>query len=862
MKYRYDAFISYRHTEPDRFAAENLHRQMEAFRLPGRLSGKTGERTRIERVFRDRDELPLTDNLEDPIRKALAESEYLIVICSPRLRESLWCRKEIETFISMHGREKVLAVLIEGEPEESFPEELLYAEETVTEPDGSVRTVRRALEPLAADMRGKSRREMLKLMRTEKLRLLAPMFSLNYDDLRQRHRERRMKRILRATLAAAAVFLCFGAFSTAMALRIQSQNRQLEEQKERLEEQKGQLEEQKGRLEEQAVQLQEQADEIMLQNESLLKEQALGLAEESLQLLEKGDRIGAIRTAICSLTEYQGIELPYTALGEYALTQSLHVYDNGDYIKPRFQMEAEGIIRSMRVSPDGKRLLTCDDTDTLILWDMATGGRIGVREDFDRFLAEEEGFAFLDEDSFAYLNGEGGITVCRWRKGAAESFLEKSYPWGIEVSGNLLAVEFSQEMRLYRADTLEYLGSYAPEDGGELFRGIFMDKEGEVVIFQESVGEDSYFGPRRFVFWNAATGTISKSEAGVGRLQDVCWSGDAVYLLCDQDREDGYSGAGYYSVDAVLSACRPDTGEILWTKTFADCSGTALLCPDLREADRLLVVSSYDAWLIGTEDGHEYVRFSLGSNTAGGAVFSGSETGDMYALYTRSGEYHTILADKLTDYVMVERFQSHSQNVKQFLCCAGAFLVLPYGDNRVTLYAYSGNPAYEALEAPAEEKEETGEEYLSMSQAVDFAGEKGLAAPARAEYVFFSGDGIYIYVCYNDGTLRVYDSASLELKSELALKSVFVTEELGVDERGNRFLGGGGYGYMLSPGLELLAVIENLEAVDSVQNRIIVEDFWGNQSTIPVYTLEELLDNARGYVLSCNYSESEESVPQ
>lgn len=44
-QYKYDAFISYRHTEPDRFAAENLHRQMEAFRLPGKVTGKRNGRT-------------------------------------------------------------------------------------------------------------------------------------------------------------------------------------------------------------------------------------------------------------------------------------------------------------------------------------------------------------------------------------------------------------------------------------------------------------------------------------------------------------------------------------------------------------------------------------------------------------------------------------------------------------------------------------------------------------------------------------------------------------------------------------------------------------------------------------------------
>ena len=125
-KYTYDAFISYRHTELDKFVAENLHKAMETFKPPKSiLKAGRASRTRIERVFRDRDELPLSSNLEDPIVNALEQSEYLIVVCSPRLKESMWCKREIETFIGFHGREKVFAVLVEGEPEESFPEELL-----------------------------------------------------------------------------------------------------------------------------------------------------------------------------------------------------------------------------------------------------------------------------------------------------------------------------------------------------------------------------------------------------------------------------------------------------------------------------------------------------------------------------------------------------------------------------------------------------------------------------------------------------------------------------------------------------------------------------------------------------------------
>ena len=36
----YDAFISYRHSELDSFVAENLHRRLEAFKLPRSVRSK------------------------------------------------------------------------------------------------------------------------------------------------------------------------------------------------------------------------------------------------------------------------------------------------------------------------------------------------------------------------------------------------------------------------------------------------------------------------------------------------------------------------------------------------------------------------------------------------------------------------------------------------------------------------------------------------------------------------------------------------------------------------------------------------------------------------------------------------------
>ena len=42
-KWQYDAFISYRHTQPDSFVAQTLHRCLESFKLPRSVVRQKGE---------------------------------------------------------------------------------------------------------------------------------------------------------------------------------------------------------------------------------------------------------------------------------------------------------------------------------------------------------------------------------------------------------------------------------------------------------------------------------------------------------------------------------------------------------------------------------------------------------------------------------------------------------------------------------------------------------------------------------------------------------------------------------------------------------------------------------------------------
>jgi len=211
----YQAFISYRHKRLDIAAAKAIHTRLENYRIPSHIKKKSGLK-KVGRCFRDRDELPTNSDLAQSIVDSLKSSNWLIAICTPDLPESKWCLSEIETFIELHGRSRVLAVLAAGEPHESFPEILRFE----TMPDGT----RVEREPLAADIRSDTVPGMSRKLRTEKLRLLAPMLNVSFDDLRRRARERYIR--IAAVVSLSVVLVLGGFLGYAL-----NQNLLLEEQR-------------------------------------------------------------------------------------------------------------------------------------------------------------------------------------------------------------------------------------------------------------------------------------------------------------------------------------------------------------------------------------------------------------------------------------------------------------------------------------------------------------------------------------------------------------------------------------------------------------------------------------------------------
>lgn len=199
MEREYLAYISYRHTPVDKEAAITIQRQLEHYRIP-KIMRKDGN-VHLGTVFRDTDELNISPDLSQSLCEALDNSEYLIVLCSPEYKASEWCRQEIVYFLEHHDIDHVLPVLVNGNPCDAFPEEIILRSVVDGEDVFS--------EPLAANVSGETITEMKQKVKKEYLRLVAKMLGCDYDELVQRQKRYERKRLTAVIGAALAVLLAF-----------------------------------------------------------------------------------------------------------------------------------------------------------------------------------------------------------------------------------------------------------------------------------------------------------------------------------------------------------------------------------------------------------------------------------------------------------------------------------------------------------------------------------------------------------------------------------------------------------------------------------------------------------------------------
>ena len=203
-QFRYKAFVSYSWADAE-WGKWLLH-EIETYRTPAALVGKAGGHgevpARLHPLFKDREEEAAGASIGAAVETALANSEFLIVICSPRSAQSQWVNREVAWFKTHRDPNNILALIVDGEPGgselECFPKALTHQ----VLPDLTVTDV--AVDaPLAADARisGDGKRKA-------KLKLAAAMLGLGLDELVNRDEARRTLRtriVVGSSLALATV---------------------------------------------------------------------------------------------------------------------------------------------------------------------------------------------------------------------------------------------------------------------------------------------------------------------------------------------------------------------------------------------------------------------------------------------------------------------------------------------------------------------------------------------------------------------------------------------------------------------------------------------------------------------------------
>lgn len=355
--YRYAAFISYRHIPRDAEVAKRVQRFIETFRLPrGIAQNPSFEEPRqhadvnfsaashdthnksdanhrnfassswpipgkpLGKCFRDEDELAASHSLPESIQTALAQSRWLVIICSPEALESTWIQREIETFAQLHGRERILCVLAEGSSAESVPP--LLKNRLLPDTSGALHEM--PASPLAADLRNGSNTSQT----AELLRVVAAIAGVGYDALRQRERARRHRKIAAAVASAAAVLALVGTFA-ALAHNA---------------------------------------------SQTALIEESKSLAAKALDQYERGEHLQAIETALAALPSSESDHSrPLVPEAQAALEKLVSFSPDPDHPwQPMYCVDVESEIVDFAYDMEGEWLAILDSSGTISLFDAYT----------------------------------------------------------------------------------------------------------------------------------------------------------------------------------------------------------------------------------------------------------------------------------------------------------------------------------------------------------------------------------------------------------------------------------------------------------------------------------------------------------
>lgn len=391
---QYIAFISYK--REDEKWAKWIQDKLEHYNLPASLKKVRPDLPKqVRPIFRDTTDLS-GGVLEEAIDKALSQSIFLIVICSPRAAKSQWVCKEVLRFIELGKAENIIPFIVDGIP---------YSDDSKECFPVTLKTLSGNKELLGININESGKDAAL-------VKVVARIFNLSFDTLWQRHLRRQKRRLRRILLAISAFIL----FLCGIILHLQDINRTILSQKVQLQndsilmsqhlerikadsvklsEQKDSILFQKKELHDANVQLVKKNDDLRLKTDIALKNQAIAIAARSIFHTDNGDSYLGRILALEALHNR-----PQTLEAEHALRHS-HLSNDAQYIGHTQQ------VNCVDISSDDKYIISGAD-DMVIVWDKNLGSKV---KELDLLTHPVVSVQFSKDDEYALIASTSEIIL-------------------------------------------------------------------------------------------------------------------------------------------------------------------------------------------------------------------------------------------------------------------------------------------------------------------------------------------------------------------------------------------------------------------------------------------------------------------
>ena len=196
-EYKYYAFVSYRSS--DEKYAKWLQDKIEAYRLPTTVQkmNQALPKKKLRPCFRYHTDIQ-PNELKTELRNKLEQSKYLLVICTPRSAQSPWVGNEIDTFVELGRRDRIIPVIVEGKPYSGDPATECYNPSLIKHFPHSD-NINEDREILGVNIHEEGRGSAYMKRERAVIQIVSRMLDVNYDELWNRERRRIITRAIVST---------------------------------------------------------------------------------------------------------------------------------------------------------------------------------------------------------------------------------------------------------------------------------------------------------------------------------------------------------------------------------------------------------------------------------------------------------------------------------------------------------------------------------------------------------------------------------------------------------------------------------------------------------------------------------------